>query len=147
MGSSLQDCRTTTTSHTNMRKYKVFVLLLFSLIILALPPSTYPAPVPKPAPKPFTPGLKIGALAGAALVIKALLLSQALSGDKVEEEPQISSSYGAPSYNPPPVLQSYNPPSYEAPSVSYGAPSSSYGAPSSSYGAPSYEPPLPSYNG
>ena len=80
----------------------------------------------------------------------ALLLSQALSGDKGGEE--VESGYGPPSYSPPPVISTYDPPSYSppspsygAPSPSYGAPSSSYGAPSPSYGAPSYEAPLPSY--
>ena len=80
----------------------------------------------------------------------ALLLSQALSGDKGGEV--VETGYGPPSYSPPPVISSYDPPSYSPPSPSYGAPSSSYGAPSSSYGAPSpsygapsYEAPLPSY--
>merc|ERR1711970_400915 len=95
-------------------------LLLATLVLLLQPEQSSSAPVPRPAPAPFTPGIKIGALLGAGLVLKAYLLSQALAG---ESEPD--SSYGAPS-------------------SSYGAPSSSYGAPSSSYGVPSYK---PSYNG
>merc|ERR1712212_1290123 len=90
-------------------------------------------PLLPPAPAPFTPGIKIGALLGAGLVLKAYLLSQALAGDGGDSD----GSYSAPS-------SSYGAPSYAAPSSSYGAPSSSYGAPSSSYGVPSYK---PSYNG
>merc|ERR1711887_87558 len=77
--------------------------------------------LPPPAPAPFTPGIKIGALLGAGLVLKAYLLSQVLAGDGGDSDD-----------------------SYSAPSSSYGAPSSSYGAPSSSYGVPSCK---PSYNG
>jgi len=108
-------------------------LVLISLLLLLQPDITSSAPVPAPAPAPFTPGIKIGALLGAGLLVKAYLLSQALSGDK--EEPSVSSSYGAPSYG--------------APSPSYGAPSAGYGAPSAGYGAPSYNKPSykPSYNG
>merc|ERR1712189_6163 len=91
----------------------VLSCVLSSLVLLSQPDSSSsaPAPKPNPAPAPLSPGIKIGALLGAGLVLKAYLLSQALSGDK--EEP--SSSFS--SYGPP----------------------SSYGAPSSSYGAPSYK--------
>jgi len=130
-----------------MWKCKGLLFLLFSsTLLILLPHPTQSAPVPNPAPKPLTPGILIGAKAGALLVLKAILLSQYLSGEKAEPESDYgvpTSGYGPPSYNPPPVI-TYDPPSYEAPSTSYGAPSSSYGAPSSSYGAPSYEP-VPSY--
>ena len=47
-------------------------------MLLMLPQTTSSAPAPKPHPNPepapFTPGLKIGALAGAALVIKGTRL-------------------------------------------------------------------------
>merc|ERR1739838_1021786 len=95
--------------------------LLCFLILLLQPEQSSSAPVPRPAPAPFTPGIKIGALLGAGLVLKAYLLSQVLAGDGGDSDD-----------------------SYSAPSSSYGAPSSSYGAPSSSYGVPSYK---PSYNG
>merc|ERR1712002_1440433 len=106
--------------------FKISFLLSFLLCILLLllqphQSSSAPAPRPAPAPVPFTPGIKIGALLGAGLVLKAYLLSQALAGDGGDSDS-----------------------SYSAPSSSYGAPSSSYGAPSSSYGVPSYK---PSYNG
>merc|ERR1712066_599779 len=134
---------TDTAAHTlqqgvTMWKCKGLLFLLFSsTLLLFLPQPTHSAPIPNP--EPLSPGIIIGAKAGALLVLKAILLSQYLSGEKAEPH----SDYGAPSYNPPPVI-TYDPPSYEAPSSSYGAPSSSYGAPSSSYGAPSYEP-VPSY--
>merc|ERR1712032_1174927 len=146
MGSSVTD----TAAHTlqqvaTMWKCKGLLLLLFSsTLLLFLPQPTNSAPIPNP--EPLSPGIIIGAKAGALLVLKAILLSQYLSGEKAEPESDYgvpSSGYGPPSYNPPPVI-TYDPPSYEAPSSSYGAPSSSYGAPSSSYGAPSYEP-VPSY--
>merc|ERR1712032_515150 len=116
---------TDTAAHTlqqvaTMWKCKGLLLLLFSsTLLLFLPQPTNSAPIPNP--EPLSPGIIIGAKAGALLVLKAILLSQYLSGEKAEPE----SDYGAPS-------------------SSYGAPSSSYGAPSSSYGAPSYEP-VPSY--
>merc|ERR1712032_1018335 len=106
-------------------------------LLLFLPQPTNSAPIPNP--EPLSPGIIIGAKAGALLVLKAILLSRYLSGEKAEPESDYgvpSSGYGPPSYNPPPVI-TYDPPSYEAPS-------SSYGAPSSSYGSPSYEP-VPSY--
>lgn len=149
-----------------MWKCKGLLFLLFSsTFLLFLPQPTHSAPIPNP--EPLSPGIIIGAKAGALLVLKAILLSQYLSGEKAEPQSDYgvpSSGYGPPSYNPPPVI-TYDPPSYEAPSSaygapssaygapsssngapssSYGAPSSSYGAPSSSYGAPSYEP-VPSY--
>ena len=88
------------------------LLLLVPLLLLLAPPQILSAPRPRPVaqPAPFTPGLKIGALAGAALVIKALLLSNALSGEKEETGGHLSaeygppSSYGAPSYEPPPII-------------------------------------------
>merc|ERR1719419_1950195 len=104
--------------------YKSSLLLscvLSSLVLLSQPDSSSsaPAPKPNPAPAPLTPGIKIGALLGAGLVLKAYLLSQALAGDSDD--------------------------SYTS---SYSAPSSSYGSPSSSYGAPSYKPSYkPSYQG
>jgi len=108
-----------------MRKCKIFLLLASSsLLLLLLAQETSAAPLPRPAP--FTPGLKIGALAGAALVIKALLLTNALSGEK-EQTGHISSSYGPPSdygppsYEPPPPITHYSPPSEE-----YGPPSVAY---------------------
>merc|ERR1712032_780945 len=113
------------------------LLLLSSTLLLFLPQPTNSAPIPNP--ETLSPGIIIGAKAGALLVLKAILLSQYLSGEKAEPESDYgvpSSGYGPPSYNPPPVI-TYDPPSYDAPS-------SSYGAPSSSYGAPSYEP-VPSY--
>merc|ERR1712222_285819 len=134
---------TDTAAHTlqqvaTMWKCKGLLLLLFSsTLLLFLPQPTNSAPIPNP--EPLSPGIIIGAKAGALLVLKAILLSQYLSGEKAEPESDYgvpSSGYGPPSYNPPPVI-TYDPPSYEAPS-------SSYGAPSSSYGAPSYEP-VPSY--
>merc|ERR1712032_152560 len=139
MGSSVTD----TAAHTlqqvaTMWKCKGLLLLLFSsTLLLFLPQPTNSAPIPNP--EPLSPGIIIGAKAGALLVLKAILLSQYLSGEKAEPESDYgvpSSGYGPPSYNPPPVI-TYDPPSYDAPS-------SSYGAPSSSYGSPSYEP-VPSY--
>merc|ERR1711970_830626 len=94
----------------NIKTSFLLSFLLCSLILLLHPEQSSSAPVPRPAPAPFTPGIKIGALLGAGLVLKAYLLSQALAGD------------GGDSDN------------------SYTAPSSSYGAPSSSYGVPSYKP-------
>merc|ERR1712222_194616 len=141
---------TDTAAHTlqqvaTMWKCKGLLLLLFSsTLLLFLPQPTNSAPIPNP--EPLSPGIIIGAKAGALLVLKAILLSQYLSGEKAEPESDYgvpSSGYGPPSYNPPPVI-TYDPPSYDAPSSSYGAPSSSYGAPSSSYGSPSHEP-VPSY--
>merc|ERR1712066_504819 len=134
---------TDTAAHTlqqgvTMWKCKGLLFLLFSsTLLLFLPQPTHSAPIPNP--EPLSPGIIIGAKAGALLVLKAILLSQYLSGEKAEPQSDYgvpSSGYGPPSYNPPPVI-TYDPPSYEAPS-------SSYGAPSSSYGAPSYEP-VPSY--
>merc|ERR1712234_56559 len=89
----------------------VLSCVLSSLVLLSQPDSSSsaPAPRPAPAPVPFTPGIKIGALLGAGLVLKAYLLSQALAGDGGDSDS-----------------------SYTAPASSYGAPSSSYGAPSSS---------------
>ena len=58
-------------------------------------------------------------------LIAALLLTNALSGEKETSAISASygppSSYGAPSYQPPPLLTHYSPPSLE-----YGAPSVSY---------------------
>jgi len=109
-----------------MRKCKVFLLLL---LLAPLQILSAPRPRPAPQPAPFTPGLKIGALAGAALVIKALLLSNVLAGEKEEHGGHFSpaygppSSYGAPSYEPPPIITHYDPPT---PSVEYGPPPISY---------------------
>ena len=52
-------------------KFQVFLPLVVLLLLLA-PHQILSAPRPRPAaqPAPFSPGLKIGALAGAALVIK-----------------------------------------------------------------------------
>merc|ERR1712032_1158756 len=133
---------TDTAAHTlqqvaTMWKCKGLLLLFSSTLLLFLPQPTNSAPIPNP--EPLSPGIIIGAKAGALLVLKAILLSRYLSGEKAEPESDYgvpSSGYGPPSYNPPPVI-TYDPPSYEAPS-------SSYGAPSSSYGSPSYEP-VPSY--
>merc|ERR1712222_89332 len=122
---------TDTAAHTlqqvaTMWKCKGLLLLFSSTLLLFLPQPTNSAPIPNP--EPLSPGIIIGAKAGALLVLKAILLSQYLSGEKAEPE----SDYGVPSSG------------YGPPSSSYGAPSSSYGAPSSSYGSPSYEP-VPSY--
>merc|ERR1712106_688081 len=98
----------------NYKTSLLLPLLLSSLILLTLPDrsSTAPVPAPAPAPVPFTPGIKIGALLGAGLVLKAYLLSQVLSGESEEPASSYSSSYGAPA------------PSYGAPSTGYGAPQS-----------------------
>merc|ERR1712234_77919 len=72
----------------------VLSCVLSSLVLLSQPDSSSsaPAPRPAPAPVPFTPGIKIGALLGAGLVLKAYLLSQALAGDGGDSD----SSYTAP---------------------------------------------------
>ena len=50
----------------------LLLLLFISFLLLPHHILSAPAPQPNPDPAPFTPGLKIGALAGAALVIKGL---------------------------------------------------------------------------
>ena len=62
------DAQTPVISHCVISTQIFLLLASFSLLLLLLAQETSAAPRPRPAP--FTPGLKIGALAGAALVIK-----------------------------------------------------------------------------
>merc|ERR1712071_451834 len=87
------------TGHPAVMAHKVSILLslvLLSLLLLLQPDKISSAPVPAPAPAPFTPGIKIGALLGAGLILKAYLIANALSGEKEEDSSSYSSSYGHP---------------------------------------------------
>merc|ERR1719369_2476704 len=92
-----------------LNKASLFLfLVLLSLLLLLLPDTTSSAPVPAPAPI-IPPGVKIGALLGAGLILKAYLIANALSGES--EDDTLPDSYGAPapSYGAPSYKPSYKP--------------------------------------